>query len=339
MNHSFRTMLAAFGLLCVFCAPDAVFAQKSLRKILRVPSGVTAISRGELAKLEREIRAAEKAARTPVSGKIVYPFKYKQVFKEASVPSFSPAKGVLPAPFSAPGLAVSLRADLPYSFPGKETVDAVIFDLDGTLLDSLSAWEHSGTNFLRTQGITPPEGMDEELVQLSLLDGARLIKERFNLPQEPEEILRLTLEPVRRHYFEDITFKPGVLETLFYLRSQGVKMCVATASHRDFAVAALERLGVLDMFEFVITCDEVGVGKRSPAVYEEALRRMGTDKTRTLVAEDAWYALDTARRAGFLTAGVADSHTSVRDSFRLRRDADYFIEHFRNGVTKKPDFK
>lgn len=331
-------MLAAFGLLCVFCAPDAVFAQKSLRKILRVPPGVTAISRGELAKLEREIRAAERAARRGVSGKTIAVSRYKSAVKEAPLPSLSPAGSLSPVLEPLAGLSVSLQPDLPYSFPGKETIDAVIFDLDGTLLDSLSAWEHSGTNFLRTQGITPPDGLDEELKQMSLLNGARLIKERFNLPQEPEEIVRLTLEPIRRHYFEDIALKPGVLETLRYLQAQGIKIGVATASYRDFAVGALERLGVLDMLEFVITCDEVGVGKRNPAVYEESLRRMGTDKMRTLVVEDAWYALNTARRAGFVTAGVADPHASPKDAFRLRRDADYFIEHFIGGVIKKPAF-
>lgn len=224
---------------------------------------------------------------------------------------------------------------VPVSFPGKETVDAVIFDLDGTLLDSLSAWEHSGTNFLRTQGITPPEGFDEILVKMSLMDGARLIKERFALPQSPEEILRLTLEPVRRRYFETIAAKPGVPETLYALKAQGVKLCIATASDRELAEAALSRLGLLDMFDFIITCDEVGVGKREPVVYEEALRRLGTSKSRTLVAEDAWYALETAKKAGFLTAGVADLHTSLQDAQKIRLQADYYVAFFGGGVFKK----
>lgn len=220
-------------------------------------------------------------------------------------------------------------------FPGKAFVDAVIFDLDGTLLNSLSAWENSGTNFLRTQGITPPEGLDEQLAKMSLLDGARLLKERFSLPLEPDEILRLTLEPVRRHYFEDIPAKNGVPEVLRILKSQGVKLCVATASDRELAEAALSRLGLLDLFDFILTCDEVGLGKRSSLIYEEALYQLGTAKSRTLVVEDARYALETAKRAGFMTAGVADPHTPAADAQKIREQADYYIEYFLGGVLKK----
>lgn len=223
----------------------------------------------------------------------------------------------------------------PVVFPGKSVVDAVIFDLDGTLLNSLSAWEHSGTNFLRTQGITPPEGLDEQLATMSLMDGARLLKEKFALPQEPEEILRLTLEPIRRHYFEDIPAKNGVPELLYILKAQGIKLCVATASDRELAEAALSRLGLLDLFDFVLTCDEVGLGKRSSLIYEDALYQLGTSKSRTLVVEDARYALETAKRAGFLTAGVADPHTPEADAQKIRAQADYYIEYFIGGVFKK----
>ncbi len=212
-------------------------------------------------------------------------------------------------------------------FPGKQTVDAVIFDLDGTLLDSLTAWENSGSNFLRSQGIEPPEGLDEQLAKMSLLDGARLVKKMYGLPQPPEELLRLTLQPVRAHYERDVPAKPGVPEMLRRLKAQGIKLCVATASDRELAEAALRRLGLLDLFDFILTCDEAGAGKRSPAVYEAALQKLGTSKTRTLVVEDALYALQTAHRAGFPTAAVADAH-SAADQALLRQTADYYLFSF-----------
>lgn len=212
-------------------------------------------------------------------------------------------------------------------FPGKQTIDAVIFDLDGTLLDSLGAWEHSGTNFLRTQGINPPEGLDEKLAQMSLMDGARLVKKMFGLPQPPEELLRLTLLPVRQRYFTDIPAKPGVPEMVRYLRAQGIKLCVATASDRELAEAALKRLGLWNSFDFIITCDEVGIGKRSPAVYEAALKKLGTSKARTLVVEDALYALETAKKAGFPAAAIAEEH-AAGDQPALQRAADYYIRSF-----------
>ena len=133
--------------------------------------------------------------------------------------------------------------------------------------------------------------------------------------------------PERPAKEEDVPAKPGVPEMLRRLKAQGIKLCVATASDRELAEAALRRLGLLDLFDFILTCDEAGAGKRSPAVYEAALQKLGTSKTRTLVVEDALYALQTAHRAGFPTAAVADAH-SAADQALLRQTADYYLFSF-----------
>ncbi len=221
------------------------------------------------------------------------------------------------------------------AFPGKQEIDAVIFDLDGTLLDSLGAWEHSGSNFVRSQGFEPPDTLDDELVPLSLLDGAKLIKARYQLSQSPEEILALTLRPIRQHYYEDILPMPGVSQTLARLKAQGVKMAVATASDRELAERSLRRLGLRDYFEFIITCDEVGVGKSSPKVYEEALRRLGTGKARTLVAEDALHALQTAHRAGFPTAAIEEAHSAAERTAKEQAATYYVLSYQGKNVYKK----
>lgn len=212
-------------------------------------------------------------------------------------------------------------------FPNKNKIDAVIFDLDGTLLDSLSAWDNSGVNFLRSRGIEPPPGLQEKLVKMSLMDGARYIKNTYGFAEPAEELLRQTLQPIRARYYRDIQPKPGIVQAVHFLRAQGVKLCVATASDRKLTEAALKRLGLLDAFDFIITCDEAGAGKQSPAVYEEALKKLGTSKKRTLVVEDALYALRTAQKAGFITAAAADAH-SAADQVNLFKEADYYILSF-----------
>lgn len=213
------------------------------------------------------------------------------------------------------------------AFPARQEVDAVIFDLDGTLLDSLWAWENSGSNYVRSLGLEPPADLDAKLETLSLMDGARYVKEMYHLPDPPEVLLEKTLEPIKNRYFYEIEPMPGVREQLAQLKAQGVKMAVATASHKEFAERALQRLGMLDYFDFIITCDEVGIGKTSPKVYEAALVRLGTLKERTLVAEDALHALETAHQAGFPTAAIEEAH-SLDQTVQKMRIADYYVTQY-----------
>lgn len=211
--------------------------------------------------------------------------------------------------------------------PGKKEVDAVIFDMDGTLLNTLGAWKNSTSNFLRSRGIEPPENIDAEMAALSLLEGARVLKERYGFKESPEELLEEVLATVRKFYEEDAMPKPGVPGVLQALKKQGIKICVATASDRKFAEAAFKRTGLMEYIDFIITCDEVGVGKHNPLVYETARKKLGTDRKRTLVVEDALYALQTAKKAGFPTAGVYEVDFAA-DQSALQSDATYYVPSF-----------
>lgn len=229
-----------------------------------------------------------------------------------------------------PHLPTNVRRTVPArlgAFPVDAPLKAVVFDLDGTLLDSLWAWEHSGSNFVRSQGFEAGDELDEQLVKMSLLDGARLIKERYGLPYELDEIVELTLRPIKNRYLYEIKPMPGIVEVLARLQARGVKMAVATASYKEFAQAALTRLGLADYFEFIITCDEVGIGKTSPKVYEVAAARLGADNTHTLVVEDALHALQTAKQAGFKTAAVEETH-SLHQRAQKMQVADYYVLSF-----------
>lgn len=241
-------------------------------------------------------------------------------------PGANDGSGDLSALPSSGGGAVQLAR-----LPGKKEVDAVIFDMDGTLLNTLWAWKNSTSNFLRSRGIEPPENIDAEMAELSLLEGARVLKERYGFKESPEELLEEVLATVRKFYEEDAMPKPGVPGVLQALKKQGIKICVATASDRKFAEAAFKRTGLMEYIDFIITCDEVGVGKHNPLVYETALKKLGTNRKRTLVVEDALYALQTAKKAGFPTAGVYEVDFAA-DQSALQSDATYYVPSFQTVV-------
>lgn len=237
-------------------------------------------------------------------------------------PGANDGSGDLSALPSTGGGAVQLAR-----LPGKKEVDAVIFDMDGTLLNTLWAWKNSTSNFLRSRGIEPPENIDAEMAALSLLEGAREIKKRYGFKESPEELLEEVLATVRKFYEEDAMPKPGVPGVLQALKKQGIKICVATASDREFAEAAFKRTGLMEYIDFIITCDEVGVGKQNPLIYETALKKLGTERKRTLVVEDALHALQTAKKAGFPTAGVYEVNFAA-DQSALQSDATYYVPSF-----------
>ena len=183
-----------------------------------------------------------------------------------------------------------------------------IFDMDGTLVDSMGFWKQLGVEYLTSRGISreAAEGVQERVKAMTMTECAELFRSVFHLPQTSEEIAGEINGMMDRHYQEDVPLKPGVAAYLAGLKAQGVRMCVATATAEPLARACLERLGVAQYFDFLLSCEEVGTGKDSPTVFLEAARRLGADPREVAVFEDAPYALDTAAKAGFWTVAVYD---------------------------------
>ncbi len=186
-----------------------------------------------------------------------------------------------------------------------------IFDMDGTLTDSMGFWRGVGGEYLESRGITDyPENLWAIMGEMTMLESAGELIRRFGLSDTPQAVIDGMNDLMARHYARDVPLKPGVDALLAELAGRGVSMCVASATDEALVRSCLGRLGVLDRFEFVLSCESLGAGKDRPDIYLEAARRFGCRPEEAAVYEDALYAARTAARAGFYVVGVYDENAS-----------------------------
>ena len=179
-----------------------------------------------------------------------------------------------------------------------------IFDMDGTLIDSMFFWKNLASEYLESKGVKQiPEDILECIKPMTMSESAALFQREFGLIGDPEAQMNAMMDA---HYSNDIPLKPGVAGYLQLLRSRGVRMCVASATAEPLMEACLKRLGVRDYFAFLLSCETVGAGKRSPLVYLESAKRLHAAPAEIAVYEDALYAVQTAKTAGFYVVGVYD---------------------------------
>ena len=195
-----------------------------------------------------------------------------------------------------------------------------IFDLDGTLLDSMFIWETYGTTYLRSKGFEPQGDLDEMFRAFSLRDAAVYCKKVLESDMTVEEIMADINSVAENFYFYEVPLKEGVKEYLEGLKRSGVKLCVATATDRHMTEAALKRNGIMDLFEFIMTCTEVGAGKKEPLIFREALKKLGTPKEETVIFEDAIHAIQTAKADGFTVYAIYDKFEQHPDEVKALAD-------------------
>ena len=205
-------------------------------------------------------------------------------------------------------------------------IKGAIFDLDGTLVDSMFIWDTFGEDYLRTLGKEPKENLTETFKTFTLEQAAEYYREHYGVTLSVEEIVDGVNDMVAEIYRTKVTLKDGVRAFLEGLRAQDVKMCVATVTDRAIVEDVLNRLGIRDFFVEILTCAEVGCNKETPHIYRAALEVLGTKKDETIVFEDALHALITAKKDGFKVAAVYDKH-ELRQT-EMKANGDYYITDY-----------
>lgn len=203
------------------------------------------------------------------------------------------------------------------------SVKGAIFDLDGTIVDSMGMWHDVTVRLLKEQGVGSPEEVFRETEPEPLSVMCRLLHERYGAPDGSETLRLRFLALVRDAYSHSVNIYPGCRELLQELRDAGVRLCVASSTSEPEVRCALEAQGVEGLFDFVLSADELGVSKERPDVYLEALRRLGTPMEATWVFEDSPFGLRSAHRAGFPTVCIFNGHDD-RDEALCRAESDIF---------------
>lgn len=188
----------------------------------------------------------------------------------------------------------------------KNQFDAVIFDLDGTLVDSMWVWEKVDETFLGQLGIEVPSDMNKELEGKSFTETAIYFKERFKLKMSVEEIKQSWNEMGWEFYTQQVTLKKGVKEFLEFLSEQGIKMGIATSNSIELVRAVLKALDIERYFGQIKTSCEVGKGKPFPDIYLKVAEELQVEPSRCLVFEDIPNGVRAGKNAGMTVYCILD---------------------------------
>lgn len=201
-----------------------------------------------------------------------------------------------------------------------EKIAAVIFDVDGTILDSMPMWMHVSERYLATLGIVSDEDLDKRFLAETIEVVAAYMKQKFSLPLTEEEIQQGIQKVVSDFYFYQAQMKPGLKELIISLHEKKIPMVVASSGIKELIEAAFTRLDILQYFGAVLTGN-----KNDTGVFEQCLDVLGTKPEETFVFEDGIHAIKTAKKMGLKTVAVKD----VQDNYaEIALLADYELEDF-----------
>lgn len=207
-------------------------------------------------------------------------------------------------------------------------IKGAIFDMDGTLVDSLGFWDdfwaYAGDKYLNDATFKPDNDTMRAITTMLLKDAAVLIHTKYGVAENPDVLLDEFNNHAINYYKNKVVFKKGALEFIEYCKENGIKMCIASATAMDLIKIVDKKLELNKYFEKIVSCADVGKGKDHPDVFLAALEYVGTSIDETCVFEDSFVALETAKKAGFSTVGIFDKNNFCQD--KLKSNSDIYID-------------
>lgn len=207
------------------------------------------------------------------------------------------------------------------------TKKAVLFDLDGTLVDSMWMWYQIDVEYLGRFGLACPPDLQRKIEGMSFSETAVYFKETFHLPDTLEEIKQAWIDMSIEKYRTQVPLKKGAGRFLEFLRKSGIRAGIATSNGRDMVDVVLDALKIRPYFQVVTTACEVAAGKPAPDIYRKVAQGLGVCPEDCIVFEDVPTGILAGKAAGMVVCAVEDAHSAnVRE--RKQELADYYLEDY-----------
>ena len=204
---------------------------------------------------------------------------------------------------------------------------AVIFDLDGTLVDSMWMWKGIDIEFLAKKGLAYPEDLEAKIEGMSFDETAEYFAKAFPIPETPEELKVIWNNMAREKYEKKVPFKPGALKFLQYLKANGIRTGIATSNSRELLNAVATAHDLYSYIEVFQTSDEVKKGKPAPDVFLSAAKHLKVDPADCLVFEDITNGILAGKNAGMTVCAVADQYSEDLIDTK-KKLADFYITSY-----------
>ena len=210
--------------------------------------------------------------------------------------------------------------------------NAVIFDMDGTLIDSTGIWHEIDKAFFAKRNMELPSDYAQHIVHLGLTQAAIYTKETFHLEESIQDIMKEWHDMSIDMYKYHVPLKDGALELLKLFKDNGIKMAIATANDEPLYRPCIERLGIGDYFDEIADVNTAKEGKQSAKIYLDLANKLGSKPQNTLVLEDMPTCVKTAFKSGFLTVSVYDDASKSYD--QEKKDNSLLFVHDFNELLK-----
>lgn len=209
-----------------------------------------------------------------------------------------------------------------------KNIKGCIFDLDGTLVDSLGIWSDIDIKFFKVHNMDVPEDYEKNISHMNFVDIAKYTKETYGFKESIEEIMQIWTDWSIEAYHHEIKAKPGVKEFLAYIHDElKLPISLATANRKELYEPCLKSNGIFEYFDHAMNVNDLNSTKSEPKIYLALADKMNTKPEETLVFEDILMAIVTAHNAGFKVAAVYDKG-NMKDSGSIIKTADYYITSY-----------